>query len=98
MRTEFIHCKALVNVREQYHLLRGAELSVLPQLPDAWLAVEDGRIADYGPMSTYQPVAGATVVEGRDRYLLPAWCDSHTHLVFAASREEDFVDKIRGMS
>lgn len=98
MRTEFIHCKALVNVRAEHKLLRGAELSVLPQLPDAWLAVEEGRITDYGPMSAYQPVPGATVVDARDRYLLPAWCDSHTHLVFAASREEEFVDKIRGMS
>lgn len=98
MRTEFIHCKALVNVREENKVLRGPELAVLPQLADAWLAVEDGRIAGYGPMSAYQPEPGAAVVNAQDRYLLPAWCDSHTHLVFAASREEEFVDKIKGMT
>lgn len=89
----------LLNVRTDSKLLRGKELSQLPVMQNAFLLVENGLIKEYGEMSSIGyhrssiPVydaAGATV--------LPTWCDSHTHLVFAASREAEFVDKIKGLS
>ncbi|MCA6450842.1 MAG: imidazolonepropionase [Chitinophagaceae bacterium] len=93
--------RQLVNVRESPTILRGAELAYLPVIEDAWLLIRDGRIQGYGKMAT---LANREFQEGEDLYdaqgatILPAWCDSHTHIVFAASREEEFVDKIRGLS
>jgi imidazolonepropionase len=97
MPTQIItNIKQLVNVREQTHVLRGSELAELPVLGNAYLIIENGIIAGYGEMKDAPkafPTGGG--VEGA---VLPAWCDSHTHLVFAGSRENEFVDKIKGMS
>ncbi len=93
--------KTLVNVREESKLLRGKELAELPILEDAFLVIENGRIAEYGTMeqisnSRYQ--TPHKTINASGQFILPAWCDSHTHLVFATSREEEFVDKIKGLS
>ncbi len=94
--------KQLVNVRRSTRLLRGAELAELPCIDDAWLLVEGDRIADYGEMRA-QPsglasmIGDGQAVDATGRLVLPAWCDSHTHLVYAGSREGEFVDKIRGL-
>lgn len=92
----------LAGVREENFLLRGAALGSLPVIRDAYLVVEDGEIADYGEMKNL-PAAynksgpGLRTEDLAGKGVLPAWCDSHTHLVFAGSRENEFVDKIRGM-
>lgn len=96
----FTHIKLLVNTRKENRLLRGAELAVLPCIENAYMLVEDGIIAGYGKMDEI-PASILSVTDQTDatgQLLLPCWCDSHTHLVFAASREEEFVDKIRGLS
>jgi len=86
----------LINVRQQPSLLRGKELSHLPIIENAWLLIVNGRIADFGTMDAHPEVTNVMDLQGAS--VLPCWCDSHTHLVFAASREEEFVDKIKGMS
>jgi imidazolonepropionase len=78
--------------------LRGKELSKLPCLPSAWLRIEEGRIHSFGSMDEKKSPLSKDSFDAGGRYLLPCWCDSHTHLVFAASREDEFVDKIRGLS
>lgn len=79
--------------------LRGAELSSLPSLTDAWLLIEDGKILSFGSMATLPELTENTEkISAANGFVLPAWCDSHTHLVFAASREEEFVLKIQGKS
>jgi len=93
-----VNCQQLVNTRTKSSLLRGEELAILPCLPNAWLLVEGDEIAAYGPMSELPPYPNTPIVDASGQFLLPAWCDSHTHLVFAGSREEEFVDKIRGLS
>ena len=68
---------------------------------DAWLAIEDGRVMDggaHGGLSGHCDWNGLEVLEAAGRCVLPAWVDSHTHLVHAASREGEFVDRIRGLS
>ena len=90
----------LINVRDIEAPLRGASLLELPIVQNAWLMVEDGLISAFGPMPTI-PRNVATISNALDltgRLLLPCWCDSHTHLVFAASREGEFVEKIKGTS
>lgn len=86
----------LINVRQQPMLLRGKELSHLPILEDAWLLIVNGRIADFGSMKDCPE--GTNIVDLQGASVMPCWCDSHTHLVFATSREEEFVDKIKGMT
>ena len=100
--------KQLVNVRRESRLLRGRELAELPCIDDAWVLIGDGRITGYGAMAEMPEVAARMIggrsaadrqaIDAAGRLVLPAWCDSHTHLVYAGSREGEFVDKIRGLS
>ena len=76
--------------------LCGEEMSQLEQLHDAWLLIEDGRFTDWGTGSA--PAVDAQVTDAEGGTVLPSFCDSHTHLVYAGSREGEFVDKIRGLS
>ena len=90
----------LVSVREENKLLRGSELSELPIIVNAWLLIEDGIIAGHGKMEQL-PSGGhrsPAMLNAEGASVLPAWCDSHTHLVFAASRENEFIDKIKGLT
>lgn len=91
----------LVNVRATTHLLRGKEMAHLPVIDHAWLRILDGKISEYGTMAELADttvVASEEVYDAKGATVLPTWCDSHTHLVFAASREAEFVDKIKGLS
>lgn len=90
--------KLLVNTRKENRLLRGKELAELPCIENAYLIIEDGIIAEYGPMSMLKQEDSENTIDASGQMILPAWCDSHTHLVFAASREEEFADKIKGLS
>jgi len=100
MATLITNIKQLINVREESKLLRGRELSILPSIENAYLIVEKGLIAEYGSMQNIKPQTSnfKQTIDATGQFILPCWCDSHTHIVFAASREEEFVDKIEGMS
>lgn len=79
--------------------LRGDTLSALPVMHDAFLLVESGYIVAFGPMVEVPAgIPDHDIIDASGRIILPAWCDSHTHLVFGASRESEFIDKIRGLS
>ncbi|MEJ8819003.1 imidazolonepropionase [Lacibacter sp. H407] len=92
--------KQLIGIRDESSLLRGSALAELPVLENAYLLINDVLIAAYGEMKSL----GAwkddveNVVDASGQFVLPTWCDSHTHLVFTASREDEFVDKLKGMS
>jgi imidazolonepropionase len=90
--------KWLVNVRSSNELLRGAALAHLPVIEDAYVRIQNERIFDFGTMSSLQLQEQEQVFDAAGRSILPGWCDSHTHLVFAATREEEFVDKLKGVS
>ncbi len=99
--TLFINIAQLVNVRETNKMLRGIELSNLPIIEDAFLLVEDGIITDLGAMYELEikvPHFPKNVIDVSGQIILPCWCDSHTHLVFAGSRENEFVDKLNGLT
>lgn len=85
---------------EETRCLCGDDMQKFKMLKDAWLLIEDGMIKDFGKMSKQQVIVGDTadVVDAQGGALLPSFCDSHTHLVYADSREQEFVDKIRGLS
>ncbi|HUR11692.1 MAG TPA: imidazolonepropionase [Flavitalea sp.] len=98
MSTSLINIKCLVNVRKESRLLSGKELAVLPVLGNAYLIIEGDEIAGYGQMADYKKSSAKNVFDASGKFIIPAWCDSHTHLVYPASREDEFVDKIRGIS
>ena len=81
--------------------LEGKEMAQLETIANAFLYVEDGRIHSYGAMSDlakYNLPSDVQQIDAKGGSVLPSWCDSHTHIVFAGSREQEFVDKIRGLS
>ena len=80
--------------------LQGKEMGIVNTIDDAWLLVEDGRFAAFGAVADGMPALDDTVevVDAEGGVVLPSWCDSHTHIVFAGSREREFVDKINGLS
>ena len=100
MSTLIKHIQQLVGVRHKNKLLRGDELAKLPVQENAYLIAENGLIADFGSMEEFTESEEnfETVIDASGQTVLPAWCDSHTHLVFAESREDEFVAKLQGMS
>lgn len=102
MATLITDIKTLVNTREQASILKGAALADLPVIHDAYLLIENDLITGYGKMKDLTSMAAKfptkDVVKASGRYVLPCWCDSHTHIVYDGSREEEFVDKIKGLS
>ncbi len=91
--------KGLVGLHPKDKLvLRGTELDHLPVLENAWLLIEGGLIKDFGEMDSIPSHISnlPSQISAKGRYVLPSWCDSHTHIVFAASREEEFAMKIQG--
>lgn len=89
--------KQLAGVHHPVNALRGKGLSSLPVINDAYLVVEGNEIAAFGPMSELNGKYTSTL-DASLQTIIPGWCDSHTHLVFAASRENEFLDKIKGLS
>ncbi len=88
----------LVGVRDDEKLfLAGQEMAELQTIDDAWMLVDDGRIEAFGEMDS-MPSTDGEVVDAEGGYVFPSFCDSHTHIVYAGSREGEFVDKIRGLS
>jgi imidazolonepropionase len=101
MVTLIINIQQLVNTREETRLLRGKELAVLPSIENAFLLIDHGIIAYYGHMYELElkvPHLPKNIIDAVGQIILPCWCDSHTHLVFAGSRENEFVDKLNGLS
>lgn len=102
MRTRIVNIKRLVGVDTHHKLrLQGKEMMELGQIENAWLLVEDGRIAAWGAMEelgTMPPSPVDEEIDARGGMVLPCWCDPHTHIVYAGSREGEFVDKIQGLS
>lgn len=100
-----INIKELIQAEPKSRLkVCGKQMSKLPVIKDAFLYVESGRIMDFGPMEDmnikrerYFSMSNK-IIDATGKYVLPTWCDSHSHIVYAGSREKEFVDKIKGLS
>lgn len=83
-------------------VLKGSQLGVVAQINNAWLSIHDGLISGFGEMQTMSTQIDVSsfkeVISVNDQLILPTWCDSHTHIVFAGSREDEFVSRIKGVS
>lgn len=99
MKLLFKNIKELVQVRkDNIDKVSGREMKKLPSIKNAWLLVEAGKISDYGEMNSIPTLKGIEQVDVTGKTILPTWCDSHTHLVYAGNREGEFVDRINGLT
>ena len=98
MNVLFTNIKELIQVREiAVDFLSGKEMNILPTIKNAFLLVENGLISNFGLMENC-PKTELKIIDATGRMILPSWCDSHTHLVYAGNRESEFVDRINGIS
>ena len=94
----FINIKELIQVRDlEFLKISGTAMKVLPTLKNAFLLVEDNTIIDYGLMQN-APNSIDNIIDCNGKMILPTWVDSHTHIVFAGNREQEFVDRIKGLT
>lgn len=93
----FTGISLLANTRETSGFVRGNQLATLPSIKNAYIIIENDTIAEIDVMENFRFSKGDFSMAD-DTIVLPTWCDSHTHLVFAGSREEEFIDKIKGLS
>jgi len=94
--------KKIVQVRDSHiDKVCGKEMNLVPCIDNAWVAIDNGLIAEFGEMSSFPGIEdwkGLEVVDAEGKMVFPCWVDSHTHIVYAGSREQEFADRIRGLS
>ena len=99
MKILIINIKELIQVRENGILkVSGAKMNELPTIKNAYLLIENNTISDYGEMKNCPSISVDSTIDATGKMVLPTWCDSHTHIVYAGNREQEFVDRINGMT
>ena len=99
MKVLIINIKELIQIRDIGILkVSGKEMNELPTIKNAYLLIEDDLIADYGEMKNCPSIKVDSTIDSKGKMVLPTWCDSHTHIVYAGNREQEFVDRINGMT
>ena len=99
MQTLIINIKELLQVRETpIDKVSGSDMAVLPSIKNAFLLIENDTIAAFGSMDNCPKLNPENTIDATGKIVLPSWCDSHTHLVYAGNREQEFVDRINGLS
>lgn len=92
---------SLITVSSNSELKKGHKMKDLPLIKNAWLKIKDNRILDFGSMDSWEGIDNwneFNIIDAESGTILPSWCDSHSHIVYAGSREQEFVDKINGFS
>jgi imidazolonepropionase len=100
MKTLIINIQELLQVRDSSILkVSGSEMAILPSIKNAYLVIENNLISNFGSMDDLpEDINPEKCIDADGKIVLPSWCDSHTHLVYAGNREREFVDRINGLS
>ena len=99
MRTVIINIKELLQIRDpQTTKVSGVDMKELPSIKNAFIILENGLITNFGAMDSFTPTSTDLTIDATGKLVLPSWCDSHTHIVYAGNREQEFVDRINGLS
>lgn len=99
MKLLITNIRELLQVREAgIDKVSGAEMKELPTIKNAWLFIEDDKISDFGTMSKLPEFHADKTIDASGKIVLPTWCDSHTHIVYAGNRELEFADRINGLT
>ena len=99
MQTIFTHIQSLFGIQNNFlPAIKGHDLNSVEHLEQAWMLIEDDRIIDFGSMEHFPSGNYDQEINVSGKLVFPTWCDSHTHLVFPKTREEEFVDRINGLT
>ena len=99
MPTLITNIKELLQIREgSVRKVSGVAMKTLPTLKDAYIIIENDIIKDFGKMEDLNGIIVSEVIDAKGKIVFPAWCDSHTHIVYAGNREGEFVDRINGFT
>ena len=99
MQTLIINIKELLQVREtSVEKVSGNDMANLPSIKNAYLLIENDSIAAFGPMENCPEINADKTINAFGKMILPSWCDSHTHIVYVGNREQEFVDRINGLT
>ena len=99
MITLITNIKELLQVRDaEINKVSGSEMAILPTIKNAYLVIKDDLISDFGSMDMLPKINADKVINAEGKFVLPSWCDSHTHIVYAGNREQEFVDRINGLT
>ncbi|MBC8644784.1 imidazolonepropionase [Flavobacterium lindanitolerans] len=99
MKTLLINIQELLRVRPTpIDKVSGTDMATLPAIQNAFLLIENNLISDFGKMEDLPKIPEAQIIDATGKTVLPAWCDSHTHIVYAGNRVQEFVDRINGLS
>lgn len=99
MITLITNIKELLQVRKEHvSKVSGKSMAVLPTIKNAYLIIKDDIIFDFGEMKNKPSLKADKIIDANNKIVLPTWCDSHTHIVFAGNRESEFVDRINGLT
>ena len=99
MSLAIINIKELLQVREtNVTIVKGSDMKILPTLKNAYVYIEHDTIVEFGSMEDYEHYEADTIIDAKGKMVLPAWCDSHSHIVYAGDRSQEFVDRINGMT
>jgi len=91
--------KELLQVRDiKIPKVSGSDMKILPTLKNAYLLIDHDTIVDYGNMDNVEALTADTIIDASNKIVLPSWCDSHTHIVYAKNRAQEFVDRINGLT
>jgi len=94
-----INIKELLQIRNESVLnVSGSRMKLLPSIKNAFVFIENDTIIDYGIMEDLDKPDAKNIIDAKGKIVLPTWCDSHTHIVYAGNREQEFVDRINGLS
>lgn len=99
MKTIIINIQELLQIRDaSIRKVSGAEMATLPSIKNAYLIFENDAISDFGSMENCPEIPFDETIDATGKVVLPTWCDSHTHIVYAGNRQQEFVDRINGLS
>lgn len=99
MTTLITNIQELLQVREtSIEKVSGSEMALLPTIKNAFLLLKDNLIEDFGMMENLPETKADKIIDATGKVVLPSWCDSHTHIVYSGNREQEFVDRINGLS
>jgi len=99
MKTLITNIQELLQIRDTAtQKVSGAEMAILPSIKNAYLLIENDLIADFGSMENCPKINVDITIDAAGKVVLPTWCDSHTHIVYAGNRVQEFVDRINGLS
>ena len=99
MRQVFINIKQLLQVRsKEIKNVAGKSMKELPMIENAFICIENDIISDFGEMNSYVNKKNDKITDVSGKLILPSWCDSHSHVVYAGDRSSEFIDRINGLS